>query len=347
VYVDQLARCDRSVRLEHHVVEHGNDGEPVLAAAGAGRVDGVVVDDRLAARRQLDGARRIGRSPVHLLAGELAAVPHSGDRLDVEGAEEAESGGAAGALGGDGDGLVVEEESVLVLGVPLVSGRLAGRDDAALVRDGSIFVETVLADEASIGGDAVDELHVVDVHADVTVTGPVPVGLAVPGIRCHHLWRTWAILSGVEEVLEVDGDAVADVGPQHQRTGPLVGTEHDVAGRQFPAVLGHHIAPQRIHEAVGVDRPEAVVDDDLVEGDDVGVDLAVAHVRLGFRRRGRVGEGTGGRQSSQRGRHCGAGDDGHPGAPPREGHPGVSGTGGPCDSALSGDSCRKRGKSQQ
>ncbi len=227
---------------------------------------------------------RVGRRPVHLLAGELAAVPDAGDRLDVDGAEEPEPGGAAGALRADGDGLVVEEEGVLVLGEPLVLNRFARCDDAALVDRVAELVEAVLADEVAVGGDVVDELHVVDVHADVTVTGPVPVGLVVPGLRCRHLGRTClARRGGVEEVLEIDGDAVTDVGAEHERAGTLVGPEHDLAGSQDAAlglaetvVLVHHVSPQRVHEAVGVDRPETVVDDDLVDGDHVGVDVAVA-----------------------------------------------------------------------
>jgi hypothetical protein len=93
-------------------VQHGDDGYTVLAQACAGRVDGVVIEDGLVVGSRAHvprSGRALGlvagagapigavteradprrRCHVHLFAGQLAAVPLSGDRLDVDSTEQA------------------------------------------------------------------------------------------------------------------------------------------------------------------------------------------------------------------------------------------------------------------
>ncbi|MNF84855.1 hypothetical protein D3C84_672350 [compost metagenome] len=85
-----------------------------------------------------------------------------------------------------------------------------------------------------------------------------------------------------QQVFQVDRQAVADGHSQHQRTRALVGAQAHLAGHRGAApaerhlVLVQHIAAQGEHHAVDVLRPQAVEHQRLVEGDDIGHQVALA-----------------------------------------------------------------------
>jgi hypothetical protein len=215
-----------------------------------GRVDRIVVDDRVA---RCPGA---DRRHLELFVANLAAVPFRAFGQDVDRPEQAEGERAAVALGAGHDALAVEQARAFMGGKQRVGRRVARLHEAAGIG----------ADEAAIVADVVDVLHPHDMHRGVTRDRLVLMG---------------ALLG--QQVLEVDLQAVADIGAQHDRPRPLVLAQRDVAGgERRPLGLRlagggvDHVAPQGIDHAGGVRRPEAVVEEGLVEGDHVGGDGAGA-----------------------------------------------------------------------
>ena len=85
-----------------------------------------------------------------------------------------------------------------------------------------------------------------------------------------------------QQVLQIDGQAVAGRHAQHQRTRTLVRAQADLAGNggaaaaQRHAIGVHHVAAQRVHHAVDVLRPQAVEHQRLIQRDHIGDQPALA-----------------------------------------------------------------------
>ncbi len=147
----------------------------------------------------------------------------------------------------------------------------------------------VVADVGTIVGDAADQVQAGDVESDPAFPRHV---VEVDGEnlarRRDDLWIGSVDLPREgwnrrrQEVLQIDGQAVALPDAQHERTLALVAAQVQFARRRRTACrqrrrIGqagcidalidvHHVAPEREHRAVDVARPEAVVHDGLVEG---------------------------------------------------------------------------------
>ena len=224
-------------------LEHRQDRRAGLRVTR--RVDGVVVEHRLAGRgvdRLAEGVEP-GRE-VHVRAGDLAAIEGGARRLDVDRAEKAGRRRAAVAVAAGHGAGGVHHVLAFTLGVEGVGGRAARSDQAAPVR----------ADVGAVVGDRVHGLE-----ADHVDPG-------LPGRRLLGVDRR-----RVEQVLELDLQAVAHGHAQHHRPWALVLPQHHVARDEtLTRIDGHHVAPQRVDHALGLNCAQAVPEEHLVERHHVG-----------------------------------------------------------------------------
>ncbi len=203
-----------------------------------------VVDDRMAvADRGLGDA-------LHVLGRDLAAIPLRAARLHGHGSEQAGVDGAAVAFAAGRRGRAVHQVGAFPLGVDGVGRGVVRLHQAAPVH----------SDVRAVGGDVVDELHAHDVDR---------------GRSRRRLLIVDRILG--QEVLEVDAQAVSDVHAQDERPRALVVAQPDVAGDvPLGRIDRNDVAAERVHHPLRLDRAEAVPEEDLIEGDDVGPDPAHA-----------------------------------------------------------------------
>ncbi|MNZ67462.1 hypothetical protein D3C78_857130 [compost metagenome] len=244
------------------VVHHGDHRQAGLAFLGPGRglrITRFVIDDRLAGRGAAGGGQ------AHFFLGDHVAVGARPFGQHHYLGEQAVGGVAAGALAAEGGAVAGSGEGALALGVERVAAAAAGRDQTVLVA-------------AGVGGDVADVVHrlqAVDLEADMAI-GDLLVLLEQRIVRVVRVG-----LVG-QEVLQVDGQAVAGGHAQYQRTRALVRAQAHFAGnscaalgeRHFVAV--HHVAAQGEHHAVDVLRAQAVEHQRLVQGDHVGHQVALA-----------------------------------------------------------------------
>ncbi|MCY1285434.1 hypothetical protein D9M70_343700 [compost metagenome] len=253
-------------------IDHGEDGFAGLALAEprlAVRVARLVVDDRLAGR----GAPAGGQA--HFFLGQRVAVGAAALGQHDHLAEQAIADVARRALAAEGGPVAGGGEGALALGVEAVAAAFARGQQRAVVA----------ADIAGDVGNRADRLQAVDREADVAVGDlVVDVQFAARHAAFGVLVAAVAIGIGLEgqQVLQVDGQAVAGGHAQDQRPWALVRTQGDLprhrraAARQGNAGGIHHVAAQGEHHAVDVLRAEAVEHQRLVEGDDVGHQGALA-----------------------------------------------------------------------
>ncbi len=142
-------------------VRHPDNRQTILAQAGSGGINGVIIEDGLAvggaaggpiaarlASGRIDGGRIPARDipgggttvripgrggHVHVQAGELAAIPLGVFWLDINGAEQAIGPGAAIAFAASGRAHAVHEEGVFSGGVVGVGGAVARLNQAAVI----------------------------------------------------------------------------------------------------------------------------------------------------------------------------------------------------------------------
>ena len=246
------ARDDRRQVAVDDLVARAEHGEDRCARLWvAGWVDRGPVEHRLAGRREDQAAEGVALGgEVHVVSGDLAAEEERVLRLHVDRAEQARGRRAAVAVTAGHGRRRVEDVLPLPLGVEGVDRRAARGHQAG----------RVLAHERSVVGDRVDELK-----AD-----HVDPGVAGGRLVLVHRGR-------VQQVLEVDLQAVAHAHAQHQGAGTPVGPEHHVARQQSAdAVDWHDVAPQGVDHPLGLDGAEPVPEEDLVERHHVRRDGAVA-----------------------------------------------------------------------
>ncbi len=248
-------RSERMIWVPLSIFSTGCPGQAV-----AHRVDGVVVDHRKAA-----GVGR-GGGVAEVLLRHLAAVPERARGLHDDRAEEA---------------------GVDLPAVPLAAGRGPGAEQHMLPL--ALGVESVGRRQARVH----QASRRVGAHLGAVVERRAGELQAVHVDRGHARGVLVAVdPEGLEQVLELDPQAVPDVHPQHQRARALFGPELDVArGEVGAAVEGDDVAPQGEHHALGLDGAQAIPEEDLIEGDDVGGEGAGA---------GRLGARNGGRQQGHR-----------------------------------------------
>ncbi len=234
-------------------LRHPQDGQS--GARVPGRVDRLVVDDRVPIRRRTRGGE------LQIGVRDLAAVPLRPGRLEDDGAEEPRGQRASISLAAGVGRRAVQHVPALALRIERVLGRAPRGDQAARIR----------SDVRSIGSDAGHQLHPDHVHAG----GARGRLLVESGLTRRRIRR--------EQVLEIDLQAVADVHAQHHRTRPLVGAELHLARRQRRsgdveqltvdvervARDRNDVPPEREDHPLRLDRPEPVPEERLVQRDDV------------------------------------------------------------------------------
>ena len=259
-------------------VDHRDDrlaglalGEPRLALW----VAGLVVDHRLASGGTAGG----GQAHVFFAQGVAVGSPTFGDHHHL--AEQAVGDVPGSPFAAKGGGLAGSGECPFALGKQGVAAGAAGADQEVAVT-------------AGVGGDvgdAVDRLHAVDLEADHAL-GDLLVGDEAFGSRVFRqfdafdLFRLDAVLVGVglivEQVGEVDREAVPGGHAQHDRPWALVRAQGDLARHRGAALaqrnltVVHHILAQGEDHAVGVLRTQAVEHQRLVQGHHVGHQGALA-----------------------------------------------------------------------
>ena len=303
-------------RLAAHHVE-----DRQVRARIAGRVERLVVHHRQAARRAARAVQRVGEHGVgarhaevllvHLATIELrlpVLVEAPPARLDVDRAEEPLGERAAVAAAGKRRpvvGGVVEQVGALVLGEELGGRGRSRRHQARAVG-------------ADVRGIVLRPLHPVE---------PLHVHPGDPGRGLRQPRRRGSRdRLRVQQVGEVDLQAVPLVGAQHQRPRPLegqgrsigIGTQLDVPGIADPLagrnerlrepaavqlgvvggrrVIREDVAGQGVDHAARHVRPEAVQVQDLVHRDHIGGERGA-----GRRRGGLIGRGGGDEEQRQKG----------------------------------------------
>ncbi|MNZ14520.1 hypothetical protein D3C78_314460 [compost metagenome] len=271
-------------------VGHGNDRRAGLALADPGfllRVARLVVDDRLAS----GGAAAAAQAHFFFGEGIAEGAPTFGQHHDL--AEQAVGDVAGSAFTAEGRALAGGGKRAFAFGIQGVGAAGAGGDQEVAIAPG-------------VGGDvgdAVDRLHAVDLKADMAV-GNLFVGdkmLAAWLVACggfvlfsfvflafdlvlFFVVDTVLVRVGLvgQQVLQVDGQAVARRHPQHDRPRALVRAQADFtrhcrsATGQRHLVLVDHIAAQGEHHAVGILRTQAVEHQWLIDRHHIGHQVALA-----------------------------------------------------------------------
>ncbi|MNE12943.1 hypothetical protein D3C80_1057660 [compost metagenome] len=219
-----------------------DDRLPARCAAGAGQAHFFFGDDVAVGLATLGHDHYLGEQPIGNVAGGTFTAE-------------------CGAMAGGGKG-------ALALGKQVVAATLARRQEEIAVATG-------------IGGhvlDTAERLQAIDHEAHMAV-GDLSVDGMLAGIRA-------LVMVGVglvgQQVLQVDGQAIAGGDPQYHRPWTLVRAQADLA-RYGGAALGQwhvvvidHVAAQGVDHAVDVLCTEAVEHQGLVQHHHVGHQVAFA-----------------------------------------------------------------------
>ncbi|MNE02707.1 hypothetical protein D3C80_951890 [compost metagenome] len=267
-------------------VDHGNDRFAGLAFGDPRfelRITGFVVDHGLAG----GGSPRGGQA--HFFFSEGVAVGTAQFGHDHHLAEQAVGDVARRALAAERSGFAGGGEGAFALGIQGVAAGAAGADEEVAVTPG-------------IGGNignAVHRLHPVDLEANHAL-GHLLVGdkaLAAFVFNLRPLFLTLRLFSldtvlvgvrlVIQQVGQVDRQAVTGRHAQHDRPRALVRAQGDLARYRGPALaegdllVVHHVLTKGKHHAVGVLRAKAVEHQWLVQCHHVGDQGALAlHSRL-------------------------------------------------------------------
>lgn len=266
-------------------VDHGYDRLAGLAFGDPWfylRVTRFVVDHRLAGGSTASGGQ------AHFFFGEGVAVGAAKLGHHHHLAEQAIGNVARRAFTAKRGGFAGSGKGTFALGIQGVAAGAAGADEEVAIAPG-------------VGrnvGDAIDRLHTVDLEADHAL-GHLFVGNEAFIRFVFHLFTLGplcldAVLVGVgpviEQVGQVDREAVTGSHAQHDRPWALVRAQRNLAGYRSPAfaqrhlLVVHHILAEREQHAVGVLRTKAVEHQGLVQCHHIGDQGALAlHGRLAGR----------------------------------------------------------------
>ena len=236
------------------------------------RVARLVIDDRMTGRR----APR--RRQTHFFFSQRVAVSAAALRHHDHLTEQAIGNVTRRALTTEGGATAADGKRAFTFGIQRI-GTAGTRHHQAIGVAAGVRRNVV---------DAVHRLQAVDLEPDVAV-GDLLIDLELfAGIGVLHtlLALVFEVLVRVgliiEQVLQIDRQAIPGGYAQHQWPWTLVGAQRDFArhcraaeGQRYIMVIDH-VAAQRVHHAVGVLRAEAVEHQRLIERHDVGHQVALA-----------------------------------------------------------------------
>ncbi len=214
------------------------------------RINRVVVENRLATG-SCSGLRQF-----HLFLGKLRAIPLGAQRFDVNAAEQSLGQRTAVTFAtGRGAGAVHQVVSFPRGGNGVNCGT-AWRNQA----------RRIIADIRAVGTD-VQQLHSNDVY-----TCTASRWLIFQRGRCQQIRKCYS-------------QTVATVHAQHNRPGPFVGAQANVAGGEaFGSINRHNVRLECVDHAMRIHGAETVESNCVIERHHVGLDCAITNGRRRCRR---------------------------------------------------------------